>query len=89
MREPNLGCYITCCVCGRRFWTEDGLPLCSSACDRRFEEWQEEQEREEKIRFCEESNAEFGAYPEDTDFEYMTDEELDEAVEFLDYLWTK
>jgi hypothetical protein len=49
----------------------------------------DEKEREEKIRFCEESNKEFGAYPEDTQFEYMSDEELQEAVDFLDYLWTK
>lgn len=93
MREPNLGITMSCGICGRRFWCEDGIPICSASCDRRHEEMIEEEERErereEKIKFCEEVNKEFGAYPEDTDFEYMTDEELQEAFDLLDCLWAK
>lgn len=37
MREPNLGVTKCCSVCGRSFWCEDGVPICSSACDREYE----------------------------------------------------
>lgn len=93
MFEPNLGITAYCSICGRRFWCSDGYSICSSECDRilemRQEDEEREREREEKIQFCIDSNNEFGAYPNNTDFEYMSDEELEECVEFLDYLWTK
>lgn len=87
MREPNLGITTQCCMCGRSFWTEDGLPICSSACENEFEKQQEELEREaerqEKVDFCEVINQEYGVYSEDTDFDEMDDEELEKAYDFL------
>lgn len=44
--------------------------------------------RNEKVQFCQESNEEFGAYNID-DFDLLSDEELEECVDFLDYLWEK
>ena len=46
MREPNLGCYTSCVICGKRFWTEDGYAVCSPSCDRIFENESEEEEED-------------------------------------------
>lgn len=37
MRELNLGTYTYCVTCNRRFWTEDGIPFCSSRCENAVE----------------------------------------------------
>lgn len=44
--------------------------------------------REEKIQFCRESVRELMGVEVD-DFDSLTDEQLDEKVEWFDYLWTK
>jgi len=45
-REPNLGTYISCNICGKRFWTEDGVPLCSTRCAEEEERLIEEAEED-------------------------------------------
>lgn len=35
--EPNLGTMMTCQMCGKSFWCEDGIPICSRQCDDDYE----------------------------------------------------
>ena len=45
--------------------------------------------REEKIKFCIESAEQFGESSERSRFIYLSEDELNECVEWFDYLWTK
>lgn len=96
--EPNLGIMATCSMCGKRFWNEDGYFICSKSCDVILQqriELEEELEaeeltREEKIKFCVDSVYEFeGVRVTEEIFSKLSDEELDDEVEWFDYLWTK
>lgn len=42
MFDSNTSAMITCTVCGRQFRSEDGVPTCSSSCDRELERQQDE-----------------------------------------------
>lgn len=54
MREPNLGITVSCAVCGRSFWTEDGVPVCSSSCEKQIECGHCGGEKSPDEDFCEE-----------------------------------
>lgn len=52
-REPNLGITISCAVCGRSFWTEDGVPICSSSCSDAIECQNCGEEKDPEKEYCE------------------------------------
>lgn len=58
IHEPNLGMMQSCTICGRRYWCDDGSPICGSiTCERealapRCEECDDIMEEETESGLC-------------------------------------